>query len=56
MFMQNFISPASAQTELDFFDIFSRKFQNFSEELLRKFKKKSNLTMQFDTTNSKACS
>jgi hypothetical protein len=28
-----------------FFDIFSRKFQNFSKELFSKFKKKSNLSI-----------
>jgi hypothetical protein len=46
MFMQNFRSPASIQTELDFFfDIFSRKFQNFSEELLSEFQKNPSLSI-----------
>jgi hypothetical protein len=44
MFMQNFSSPASTQTDLDFFDIFSRKFQNFSEERFSEFLKYSILS------------
>jgi hypothetical protein len=37
IFMPNFSSPASTQTDLNFFDHFSSKFQNFSEELLSEF-------------------
>jgi hypothetical protein len=40
MFMQNLSSLASNQTDLTkFLNIFSRKFQNFSEELLSEFQK-----------------
>jgi hypothetical protein len=48
MFMQDFSSPA--------FDIFSRKFQYFSEEILSEFLKIPNLSMQFDAATNKACS
>jgi hypothetical protein len=38
MFMPNFSSPASTQTDLDFLHFFN-KIQNFLEELLSEFKK-----------------
>jgi hypothetical protein len=55
--MLNFSSPVSTQTALEiFFEIFSRKFQNFSEELLSEFQKNPNLSMLFHATTIKACS
>jgi hypothetical protein len=39
-----------------FFDVFSSKFQDFSEELLSEFPKNTNLSMLFNATSNKACS
>jgi hypothetical protein len=39
-----------------FFDIFSRKFQSFSEELSNEFQNNPNLSMLFDAAIIKACS
>jgi hypothetical protein len=41
--MSYFSSPASTQTELDFFPHFSSKFQNFSEKLLSEFQNNPSL-------------
>jgi hypothetical protein len=41
--MPNLSSPASTQT--DFFDIFSKKTPNFTEELLNEFQKNPNLSI-----------
>jgi hypothetical protein len=57
MFIQNFSSPASKQTDLEFFFyIFSRKFQKISEELISEFQNNPNLSKLFHATTSKACS
>jgi hypothetical protein len=48
--------PASTQTAKFFLYIFSRKFHNFSEELLSEFHKHPNLSMLFDAATSKAFS
>jgi hypothetical protein len=46
--MQNFCFPASTQMDVDFFfENFSRKFQDFSEEPLREFQKKNQIFDHF---------
>jgi hypothetical protein len=45
-----------AKFQQHIFEIFSRKYQDFSGNHLSEFKKILNLSMQFDTSTSKACS